>query len=142
MLVLALSATTGLWLVWAGRWPTLAWPGALGGAPRVWRIHPVGAAAVAGLALPALPCGLLYGALLLAALSGGAWQGGAVMAGFALGSAPWLLAAPMALGRWRRLGGPGVGTLLERYAFRAAGLFILGSAGWSLWRAVTPNGAC
>lgn len=142
MLMLALSAATGLWLMWAGRWPALALPAVFSGAPRVWRIHPVGAAGVAGLALPALPCGLLYGALLLAGLSGGAWQGAAVMAGFALGSTPWLLAAPLALSRWRQSGGSGAGTTLETYAFRVAGCFILGTAGWALWRAVAPNGAC
>lgn len=142
MLVLALSATTGVWLLLAGRWPSLAGSSAFKGASRVWRIHPVGAAAFAGLALPALPCGLLYSALLLAGLSGGAWQGAAVMAGFAMGSAPWLLAAPLVLKRWHRLDARGGRLVLEAYAFRAVGLLILVSAGWSLWRAVTPNDAC
>ena len=40
-----------------------------------------------------MPCGLLYSAVLVAALSGGAWQGALSMAAFAVGGALWLLAA-------------------------------------------------
>jgi sulfite exporter TauE/SafE len=53
---------------------------------------------VAGLAWAALPCGLLYGAVMVAALANGPLEGALVMAAFALPSAvglwatPWLLA--------------------------------------------------
>lgn len=45
-----------------------------------------------GVALGFLPCGLIYGALAAAAGSGGVWQGAAVMAAFALGTMPGLIA--------------------------------------------------
>ena len=41
-----------------------------------------------------MPCGLLYSALLVAALSGGAWQGALSMALFGVGSGIWLLVGP------------------------------------------------
>jgi sulfite exporter TauE/SafE len=46
-----------------------------------------------------MPCGLLYSAVLVAALSGGAWQGALSMAAFAVGGAVWLLAGP-GCGNW------------------------------------------
>ncbi len=58
-----------------------------------------------GLALGFLPCGMLYGALAAAAASGSALGGGAVMAVFALATAPGLavvgLAGHFAAGQWR-----------------------------------------
>lgn len=87
----------GLLLAVAGRQPL--WAHSLGRllAKRLrprdgsrWRVLATGALWVS------MPCGLLYSALMLAALGNHAWQGAAVMAAFALGSgialwiAPWL----------------------------------------------------
>ena len=47
----------------------------------------------AGLAWGWLPCGLVYGALAAAVFAGGALEGVIAMAGFGLGTLPWLLAA-------------------------------------------------
>jgi sulfite exporter TauE/SafE len=47
----------------------------------------------AGLAWGWLPCGLVYGALAAAVFAGGAVEGAVAMAGFGLGTLPWLLAA-------------------------------------------------
>jgi sulfite exporter TauE/SafE len=47
----------------------------------------------AGLAWGWLPCGLVYGALAAAVFAGGALEGAGAMAGFGLGTLPWLLAA-------------------------------------------------
>ena len=84
----------------------------------------------AGRALWALmPCGLLYSALLVAALSGGAAQGALTMALFAAGSAISIVAAPWLLlkvharaNHWR-----------QDWGTRLAGLVLAGAAGWALW---------
>ena len=57
----------------------------------------------AGLAWGWVPCGLVYGMLVLAAASGGAPQGAFVMAAFGLGTLPNLLAAGLAAQRLVRL---------------------------------------
>jgi hypothetical protein len=49
-----------------------------------------------------LPCGLVYSVLPLALFAGGAWQGGAVMLAFALGTLPNLMAAGAVLRRAKR----------------------------------------
>lgn len=59
---------------------------------------------LAGLAWAFLPCGLLYAALMVAALASHPWQGGLVMLAFALPSAGGVWAAP-ALLRWLRAQG-------------------------------------
>jgi len=56
-----------------------------------------------GLAWGFMPCAMIYGVLPLALLAGGAWQGGAVMLAFGLGTLPNLLAAGVLLARARRL---------------------------------------
>jgi sulfite exporter TauE/SafE len=83
-----------------------------------------------GLAWALMPCGLLYSALLLASLSGGAGQGAATMAVFALGGALALVAGPA---MWQRLtrviGAIGVsrdaGTRLAGVLLCVDGLFAL-----------------
>jgi len=55
----------------------------------------------AGLAWGWLPCGLVYGALAAAVFAGGALEGAIAMAGFGLGTLPWLLAAGVAAARVR-----------------------------------------
>jgi sulfite exporter TauE/SafE len=83
---------------------------------------------VAGMAWGFIPCGLVYGALATAALSGTPATGGAAMAAFGLGTLPWLLAAGTGAARIRRFTArPAV-----RIAF-AAGL--VGMGAWGLARA-------
>jgi sulfite exporter TauE/SafE len=73
-----------------------------------------------GLALSALPCGLLYGALAGAAAAGGAMAGALAMLAFVAGTVPGLTAVAL-LGRFfgRRHG---------RWVQRLAGLALLGNA--------------
>jgi uncharacterized protein len=50
-----------------------------------------------------LPCGMVYGALFYAMLSGSALHGGAVMAGFGLGTLPSVTGAALGVASFRRL---------------------------------------
>ncbi|MBV8107677.1 MAG: sulfite exporter TauE/SafE family protein [Hyphomicrobiales bacterium] len=52
-----------------------------------------------------LPCGMVYGALFYAMLSGSAVRGGAVMAGFGLGTLPSVTAVALGISSFRRLAG-------------------------------------
>jgi sulfite exporter TauE/SafE len=56
-----------------------------------------------GLLWGTLPCGMVYGALFYAMLTGGAVRGAAVMAGFGLGTLPSVTAVAFGLSRFRRL---------------------------------------
>ena len=103
------------------------------GARRVWArvraaTQSLGLAAPLGLgvAWALLPCGLLYSALMVAALAGGVADGAAVMALFALGSGVSLWAGPWLL---LRLGANGRGA----FSMRLAGLALMLTAGWGLW---------
>jgi sulfite exporter TauE/SafE len=62
-----------------------------------------GGAFVSGMIWGFLPCGLVYGALFYAGLSGGAASGAAVMAGFGLGTLPAVTAAALGLSSFRSL---------------------------------------
>ena len=115
------------------------------GARRVWtrmRVYLTGTGRVAGLTAPLalgtvwalLPCGLLYSALLVAALSADAAQGAGVMALFALGSGLSLMAGPWL---WLRLRGPGSG----QWAVRLAGAALLASSAWALWMGLVHDAA-
>lgn len=103
------------------------------GARRVWaRVRAatqrMGLAAPLGLgvAWALLPCGLLYSAVMVAALAGSVPAGAGVMALFAAGSGISLLAGPWLL---LRLGANGRGP----WSMRLAGLALLLTAGWGLW---------
>jgi sulfite exporter TauE/SafE len=87
-----------------------------------------------GLLWGLLPCGLVYSVLPLALFAGGAWQGGAVMLAFGLGTLPNLMAANVLLGRARRAFD---GKVL-RYAV-AAVLIAFGLSG--IWRVLYDPGA-
>lgn len=128
--VLALGAA----LVWRGRQP--AW--LEGVAHRVWqslRHRSLGWRSLqvpfaAGVLWVLLPCGLLYSALMVAALAPDAGQGAVVMAAFATGSAVSLHLGPVL---WQRLGArAGHGTL----AVRVAGGLLLASSAWALGHGV------
>lgn len=99
-------------------------------AGRIDRSRPAGGLLL-GLALGFLPCGLLYGALAVAAGSGGAVRGAAAMAAFGLGTVPTLAAigiAGQAAGRVLRL----------RLAALAPALLLVNAAllGAAAWQAL------
>jgi uncharacterized protein len=81
-----------------------------------------------------LPCGLLYSALLVAALTSNAVEGAAVMALFALGSSVSLMAGPWL---WLRLRNGDSG----QWAIRIAGLALLVTSLWGLWMGLVHNTA-
>ena len=88
-----------------------------------------------------LPCGLLYSALMVAALTGQALQGAAVMALFALGSGVSMLVGPWL---WLRLRGAGHGNARIAsgdWGVRLAGLALALSSGWALWMGLVHNAA-
>ena len=128
------AAMLGLMLLWRARQPV--WLEA--GARTVWLkvrsaadgLRPRGASHVLPLVLGALwsllPCGLLYSALLVAALTSSMLEGAAVMALFALGSSVSLMAGPWL---WLRLRKQGSG----QWAIRLAGLALLATSLWALW---------
>lgn len=93
-----------------------------------WVSAPGGVAA-AGCAWALMPCGLLYSAVLVAALSGGPVQGALSMAAFGLGSGLWLVAGPWL---WR-LGRHRLDGLRAQWGTRLAGLMLVGVAAWALW---------
>ena len=100
----------------------------------VWgRVRPLveapGGVFVTGFLWALMPCGLLYSALLVAALSGGLWQGALTMALFAVGSGVWLLAGPWL---WQHLRHR-VDAVRARWGTRLAGLTLCGVAVWALW---------
>lgn len=94
-------------------------------------LAPVG---VVGFLWALLPCGLLYSALLVAAMTGNPVQGAAVMALFALGSGVSLMAGPWL---WQRLRGQSSG----KWAIRLAGFALFASSGWVLWMGLLHNHA-
>lgn len=81
-----------------------------------------------------MPCGLLYSALMVAALTGNAWDGAITMACFALGSglslgfAPWLLLKLKSLGD-------------GAWGIRLAGLALASTSAWALWMGLAHNQA-
>ncbi|WKB52860.1 sulfite exporter TauE/SafE family protein [Eleftheria terrae] len=123
----------GLNLLWLGRQP--GWLDRL--AQQVWqrlRHATLGLdtrhwPALAGLLWALLPCGLLYSALMVAALASDPWQGGAVMLAFAAGSGAGLHLGPVLWRRWRaaspaaRSGG---------WAIRAGGAALAATSVWAL----------
>lgn len=147
----------GLWLLVRGRLPVSvqAWAERLGRAApaeasvgqRV-RLPGEAQAAAIGLLWPAIPCGLLHAALLVAAVASGPLDGAAVMAGFALassvglivGPAFWLRLVPAALRAGGTAGGAAGGAAGAEpgttLALRVAGALVVLSMGWSLKHSV------
>lgn len=93
-----------------------------------------GAPLVMGVFWTFLPCGLLYSALLVAALTGRALEGALVMALFALGTSVSMMVGPWI---WLRLYGHGNGD----WGVRLAGLALAASSAWILWMGLVHNGA-
>jgi sulfite exporter TauE/SafE len=118
----------GLSLLVLGRQPALV--GDVG--RQLWRrVRPlaprVGGSFTVGVLWACMPCGLLYSALLAAALSGGPAAGALSMALFAVGSGVSLAFAPRLFDPAR-----GAGARREWGARAAGGLVVLASA-WALW---------
>jgi uncharacterized protein len=88
-----------------------------------------GGAVLLGILWALMPCGLLYGALLVAGLSNNPLEGAAVMALFALGSAIVLTLGPWL---WLRLRGFKTSSS-GAWGVRLAGLALASSSGWQLW---------
>ena len=76
-----------------------------------------------------MPCGLLYSALLVAALSGGPLEGALCMALFAIGSGISLGLAPSALRKLQQW----ANSLRKDWGTRIAGLLLAATAAWALW---------
>lgn len=126
-LLLLIRAQQPVWLESAAR---RLWSGAralAGGRGR-------GAPLVVGMLWALLPCGLLYSALLVAAMTGSALEGAAVMALFATGTAVSMLAGPWL---WLRLRGSGSGD----WGVRLAGLALAASSAWALWMGLVHDTA-
>jgi sulfite exporter TauE/SafE len=91
-----------------------------------------------GIAWAMLPCGLLYSALLVAALAGSPSGGAMVMALFAIGTSltmalgPWL---------WLRLKASSNRSDSGQWGVRLAGLALAASSGWALWMGLVHNSA-
>jgi hypothetical protein len=135
------AALLGLMLLWQARQPVWL----ENSARKVWQsvrsmtgqlkggaaLAPVG---LLGFLWALLPCGLLYSALLVAAMTGSAAEGAGVMALFAFGSGLSLMAGPWL---WLRLRGQNSG----QWAIRIAGLALLASSVWALWMGLVHNTA-
>lgn len=147
------AAMLGLVLLWQARQPVWleagarsAWqkirkataslrPGSGNGAPGgTLNAMSAGAPLLIGALWSLLPCGLLYSALLVAALTSSMTEGAAVMALFALGSSVSLMAGPWL---WLRLRKQGSG----KWAIRLAGLALLATSVWALWMGLVHNTA-
>ena len=131
------AALLGLMLLWQARQPVWL----ENTARKVWsRVRSVtsgskgGAPLLLGVLWALLPCGLLYSALLVAALTSSVVEGVAVMALFALGSGVSLMAGPWL---WLRLRRQGSG----RWAVRLAGLALFATSLWALWMGLAHNTA-
>ncbi|BEP96518.1 hypothetical protein GmRootA79_49020 [Acidovorax sp. A79] len=119
-LMLMVQARQPLWVEQAGR--------------GVWeRVRPLvrapGGILAAGFLWALMPCGLLYSALLVAALSGGPLEGALSMALFGIGSGVWLVGGPWA---WTRLRAR-LNTVRADWGTRAAGGLLCAVASWALW---------
>ena len=109
-----------------------AWLEAAGRA--VWaKVRPLverpGGLFVTGMAWALLPCGLLYTALLSAALSGSVLRGALCMVLFGIGSGIWLVAGPMV---WRGLRAR-LNQAASSWGTRLAGAVLFGMGATALW---------
>lgn len=119
-LAMVLQARQPAWVESAGRavWRRM----------QSWTVAPMGLGLV-GVLWALMPCSLLYSALLVAALSGGVWQGAWSMALFGIGSGIWLLAGPWIWGQLRMR----LNAARADWGTRLAGMLLCAMAGWALW---------
>jgi sulfite exporter TauE/SafE len=126
----------GLLLLWRAQqpfWLERAARGLWQGARALAAGRGRGAPLVVGVLWAFLPCGLLYSAVLVAAMTGQVWEGAVVMALFAMGTAVSMLAGPWL---WLRLNG-GQGA----WGVRLAGLALAASSAWALWMGLAHDAA-
>lgn len=95
-----------------------------------------GAPLLLGMLWALLPCGLLYSALLVAALAGDVASGAGVMALFAMGTSVTMLLGPWL---WLRLQGGKMGD--GQWGVRLAGAALAASSAWALWMGLVHNQA-
>jgi sulfite exporter TauE/SafE len=126
-LLLLFKAQQPVWLEQAGKkiWQT---------ARRLAAGRGRGAPLVVGALWAFLPCGLLYSALMVAAVTGSAIEGAVAMALFALGTSASMMAGPWL---WLRLAGHKSGA----WGMRLAGLALAASSAWALWMALAHDAA-
>jgi len=129
-LLLVIKAEQPPWLERAGR--------RLWQAARQWGQRSGSAPWVLGVLWALLPCGLLYSALLVAALAGSVLHGAMVMALFALGTSVSMVAGPWL---WLRLRGDAALGGHGHLGVRLAGAALALSSGWALWMALAHNAA-
>ncbi|MDE2076602.1 MAG: sulfite exporter TauE/SafE family protein [Burkholderiales bacterium] len=137
----AMAVLLGLWLLISGVIPRQLddlgldlyhqlrqrWGRATAGqgvSPWISRTAPV----LAGMGWALLPCGLLYGAVVVAALAPTVWGGALVMAAFAIPSGVGVWLAPKLM-RWLR----GSNREHPQWAIRLSGLTLAGIAAWGLF---------
>ena len=137
----AFALVLGLWLMWRAdlppwvqAWGRYTWQRILRMAQRLGSAQ-VGAPFLTGALWAFLPCGLLYSALVVAALAAQAWQGAVVMATFALFSAAVLALGPWVLLRWGR------SLRASALGMRLAGLALSLSSGSALYLGLFHNQA-
>jgi sulfite exporter TauE/SafE len=135
------AVVLGLLLVWQARQPV--WLEA--GARKVWRAvrsaganRGRGAPLALGVVWALLPCGLLYSALMVAALAGSVGGGALVMALFAAGTSVSMLLGPWL---WLRMRRPDANASSGQWGVRIAGAALAASSAWALWMALAHNAA-
>lgn len=126
-LVLLLRAEQPVWLEQFGK---AIWARARGWIGRSGTAAPLALGTVWAL----LPCGLLYSAVLVAAMSARPVDGAVVMALFAAGTSVSLMAGPWL---WLRLRGVGSG----QWGVRLAGLALVLSSSWAVWMGLVHDTA-
>ena len=126
-LLLVFNARQPVWLEGAGKAVWLRARGWVGG-------HKLAAPLVIGTVWSLLPCGLLYSALLVAALSANVGEGALVMGLFAVGTSLSMMAGPWL---WLRLRGHGSG----QWGVRMAGLALVVSSAWVIWMGLVHDTA-
>lgn len=131
----------GLLLVWKARQPV--WLEQAG--RKIWSFARAmgagwggGAPLVLGTLWALLPCGLLYSALLVAAMAGSPLGGALVMALFAIGTSVTMVVGPWL---WLRLRGQGAVQGSGAWGVRLAGAALAASSAWALWMGLVHNTA-
>ncbi|GAB2459157.1 hypothetical protein GCM10027082_07360 [Comamonas humi] len=89
-----------------------------------------------GLAWACLPCGLLYSAVAVAALTGSAAGGAAAMLAFGAGGTLWLVLGPWLLAR----AGRAANAWRQDLGARLAGAVLVLMSGWALWMHALQRG--
>ena len=92
------------------------------------------APALVGVLWALMPCGLLYSALMVAALSSQPMDGAVAMVLFALGSSVSLWLGPWLLLRMQSIGD-------GAWGMRLAGLALMATSGWALWMGLVHDQA-